>query len=67
MSSLPDIVQHHSPRRTFSPFESWVRQSLRNRFTMVSNENLPPEILLQIDDAYVTAHTATVGHKRTGG
>lgn len=66
MSSLPDIVQHHGPGRTFSPFESWVRQSLRNRFTMVSNENLPPEILLQIDDAYATAHTPTARRKRTG-
>ena len=66
MSSLPDIVQHHGPGRTFSPFESWVRQSLRTRFAMVSNENLPPEILLQVDDAYAAGGTPTAGHKRTG-
>ena len=60
MSPLPDIVQGHDGARGFSPFESWVRQSLRNRFAMVSNKNLPPEILLQIDTGYEAplAHAA---------
>ena len=59
----------HSPvhRRPFSPFESWVRTSLHDRFEMVSNENLPPEILLQFDATYDAPDTTVPATASTAG
>ncbi|MCE2565174.1 hypothetical protein [Komagataeibacter sp. FNDCF1] len=52
MSPSHEIARSSVHRRPFSPFESWVRTSLHDRFEMVSNENLPPEILLQFDGTH---------------
>ena len=65
MSPSTDIVRHPVCRPALSPFEAWVRRSLRDRFTMVSNENLPPEILLQFDDVYAADCTPVATHIRT--
>ncbi|MBL7239689.1 hypothetical protein ACOZ4Y_08135 [Komagataeibacter rhaeticus] len=65
MSTSTDILRHSVCRSILSPFESWVRRSLRERFTMVSNENLPPEILLQFEDAHEAGQGPPAQQART--